>query len=83
MRGTIIVNESLCKGCDYCASVCPKKLIHAADYFNARGYHPMVLEDLEGLCTGCLLCSTVCPEGGITVYREAARKAESESRVGN
>lgn len=74
MRGTIVVDASRCKGCELCTSVCPKDLIHLADYFTSRGYRPAVLQDPGGLCTGCLLCSTICPDVAITVYREAARR---------
>jgi 2-oxoglutarate ferredoxin oxidoreductase subunit delta len=79
MRGTITIDESHCKGCELCTSVCPKDLIHMADYFTARGYHPAQLIDPDGLCTGCLLCAAMCPEAGITVYREAARRAPAAS----
>ena len=75
MRGTIVIDASRCKGCELCTSVCPKDLIHLADYFTPRGYRPAVLDDPQGLCTGCLLCSTICPDAGITVYREAARRS--------
>ncbi|HEX6605415.1 MAG TPA: ferredoxin family protein [Chloroflexia bacterium] len=81
MRGTIVVDESRCKGCELCTSVCPKDLIHLADYFTSRGYRPAVLQDPGGLCTGCLLCSTICPDVAITVYREAARRPVISARV--
>jgi 2-oxoglutarate ferredoxin oxidoreductase subunit delta len=81
MRGTIVVDESRCKGCELCTSVCPKDLIHLADYFTSRGYRPAVLQDPGGLCTGCLLCSTICPDVAITVYREAARRPGVIARV--
>ena len=74
MRGTIVIDASRCKGCELCTSVCPKDLIHLADYFTSRGYRPAVLQDPGGLCTGCLLCSTICPDVAITVYREATRR---------
>jgi 2-oxoglutarate ferredoxin oxidoreductase subunit delta len=42
----------------------------AEDRFNARGVHPIELNDPERACTGCELCATICPEAAITVYRE-------------
>jgi 2-oxoglutarate ferredoxin oxidoreductase subunit delta len=69
MRGTIVLDEARCKGCELCVSVCPKGLIQLADHFTAHGYRPAVLIDPTGACTGCLLCATVCPEAGITIYR--------------
>jgi len=82
MRGTIIVDAELCKGCELCISVCPKTLIGKGPRLNARGYRPVALFDPAGLCTGCLLCSTICPDVAITVYREArpsAHAARSEA----
>ncbi len=69
-RGTITIDENLCKGCELCTSVCTKGLIQMAGYFSARGYRPATLVDPQGQCTGCLLCSTICPDVAITVYRE-------------
>ena len=70
MRGTIVIDEKRCKGCELCTTVCPKDLLRMADSFGARGYRPAVLDDPNSTCTGCLLCSTVCPDAAITVYRE-------------
>ncbi len=75
MQGTIRIDESRCKGCELCTSVCPKHVIEIADYFTPRGYRPARLEDPNGLCTGCLLCSTICPDAAITVYRQTVRRA--------
>jgi 2-oxoglutarate ferredoxin oxidoreductase subunit delta len=74
MRGTIVIDENRCKGCELCTTVCPKDVIHMADRFTPRGYHPAILEDPEYACTGCLLCSTICPDAAITVYREVRTK---------
>ena len=74
-RGTIKIDENRCKGCELCTSVCPKDLIHMAEYFSARGYRPAMLVDPDGQCTGCLLCSTICPDVAIAVYRELPAKA--------
>jgi 2-oxoglutarate ferredoxin oxidoreductase subunit delta len=71
MRGTIIIDENRCKGCELCVSVCPKGVVHIADHFTPRGYRPAILDDPGGLCTGCLLCSTICPDVAITVLRES------------
>ena len=75
MRGTIVIAEDRCKGCELCTTVCPKHIIRMADRFTPRGYHPAVLMDPEYACTGCLLCSTICPDAAITVYREMKSRA--------
>lgn len=78
MRGTIVIDENRCKGCELCTGVCPKNVIHMADYFTSRGYRPAILLDPTGACTGCLLCSTICPDVAITVFREVTRPAPAK-----
>ena len=73
MRGTIVIDDNRCKGCELCTFVCPKKVIVMADYFTPRGYRPARLVDPKEECTGCLLCSTICPDVAITVYRAEKR----------
>jgi len=73
MKGSVSVDEALCKGCALCTGVCPKDLLRMASRrFTARGYHPVELIDPSGDCTGCVLCATICPEAALTVYRERA-----------
>lgn len=67
--GYIVVDAERCKGCELCASVCPKNLIAFAEHFNAKGYRPAALVDPEGECTGCTLCARMCPDVAIDVYR--------------
>lgn len=73
MRGTISIDENLCKGCELCTFVCPKHLIGTLETFTPRGYHPARLFDPGNECTGCLLCAVICPDVAITVYREERR----------
>ncbi len=73
MKGYVIVDEALCKGCALCTQVCPKGVLRIdTGRFTARGYEPAILDDPGGLCTGCELCATICPEAAITVYRAQA-----------
>jgi 2-oxoglutarate ferredoxin oxidoreductase subunit delta len=75
MRGTVTVDESLCKGCALCIPACPKDLLRiATGRFNARGVHPVELHDPAEACSGCERCAVMCPEAALTVYR-AARAA--------
>lgn len=73
MRGTIVIDQDRCKGCELCTFVCPKHLIGIAETFTPRGYRPARLADPGGDCTGCLLCAVICPDAAITVYREEKR----------
>ncbi len=69
-KGRIVIDETLCKGCGLCTTVCPKDLIHmATSRFTSKGYRPAELVDLEEACTGCAICTVVCPDAAITVYR--------------
>jgi 2-oxoglutarate ferredoxin oxidoreductase subunit delta len=73
-KGRIVIDESLCKGCELCTTVCPYDLIQMADYYNAKGYKPAILADPEGRCTGCTLCAMICPDLVITVFRHVKVK---------
>lgn len=77
MRGTIVIDEDRCKGCELCTFVCPKHLLAVAETFTPRGYHPARLFDPRGDCTGCLLCAVICPDVAITVYRSIPDKRET------
>lgn len=69
-RGSIVIDEDRCKGCELCTAVCPFDLVHIANHFNVKGYLPSTLVDPGGKCTGCTLCARMCPDVAITVYRE-------------
>jgi 2-oxoglutarate ferredoxin oxidoreductase subunit delta len=69
-KGRIEIDETLCKGCGLCLSVCPKDLIHiSTDRFTPKGYRPAELVDPQSECTGCAICAVICPEAAIRVYR--------------
>jgi len=77
MRGTVVIDEDRCKGCELCTFVCPKQLLEMAETFSPRGYHPARLFDPRGDCTGCLLCAVICPDVAITVYRSIPDKRKT------
>ena len=77
-KGHIVINEAICKGCEFCEMVCPKDLITTADYYNTKGYRPAMFVDPEGQCTGCTLCAMICPDAVITVFREVKVKPAVE-----
>jgi 2-oxoglutarate ferredoxin oxidoreductase subunit delta len=70
-QGRIVIETERCKGCELCASVCPKEVIRMAETFNAKGYRPAQLIDPDLVCTGCAICAVICPDAAITVYRFA------------
>lgn len=67
--GRIVVDETFCKGCGLCTTVCPKKILELdAARLTAKGYHPAACTD-PVQCTGCATCATMCPDVAITVWR--------------
>jgi 2-oxoglutarate ferredoxin oxidoreductase subunit delta len=68
MKGKIVIDQELCKGCELCIAFCPNKLIGLSNRLNAAGYLPSSFKE-NGDCTGCASCATICPEVAIEVYR--------------
>lgn len=66
----IIVDDSYCKGCGLCVTVCPREVVALdQETLTPKGYHPARLTD-ESRCTGCALCAQMCPDVAITVLKE-------------
>ncbi|MCH5184491.1 MAG: 4Fe-4S binding protein [Oscillospiraceae bacterium] len=62
----VIFNESRCKGCELCISVCPKKLLKQAEKINVLGFKPVEIVEPDK-CIGCASCAVICPDAVITV----------------
>jgi 2-oxoglutarate ferredoxin oxidoreductase subunit delta len=69
MKGMIIIDRELCKGCAYCVDACLLGVIIIDNAFNEKGFFPACPKNLEK-CTGCAMCAQMCPEVAIEVYRE-------------
>ncbi|MBW2988826.1 4Fe-4S binding protein [Candidatus Woesearchaeota archaeon] len=57
----ITIDHERCKGCSYCAIVCPVSNIRMSDKLNNKGYSCAEIID-EDKCTGCGLCFRMCPD---------------------
>ncbi len=68
VKGAIVVNTEVCKGCEVCIPVCTENVIGMATDVNRKGYHYAYMKNPE-VCTGCTNCGIVCPDRAITVYR--------------
>ncbi len=72
IRGTVIVNTELCKGCELCIEACPQNCLTLSQSLNKKGYRFAELRD--DTCTGCENCALVCPDVVLTVYREPKKR---------
>ena len=69
-RGRVAINDTRCKGCALCTTVCQRSLLVLdTEVLNSLGYHPARYVDPDAQCTGCTLCAVICPDACITVYR--------------
>ena len=69
VRGRVVFEEDLCKGCSLCVSVCPTNIITLDNNrINSKGYHPAIVTDMDN-CIGCAHCALMCPDLVITVER--------------
>ena len=82
-KGHVVIDSEHCKGCELCASVCPKGGIRMSEGFNAKGYRPAVWVNPDGACTGCALCALVCPDTAIAVYREVVPRVAAANAASN
>ncbi len=69
MKGRILIDRELCKGCKYCVLACVRGVIAIDSEFNSSGYFPAKEAAVEK-CNGCALCAQMCPELAIMVRKE-------------
>ncbi len=79
LKGTIIIDQERCKGCGLCILVCPQHVISLNEsFFNAKGFHPAILNEDAASCTGCSVCAVICPDVSISVYRDTLKCNDPE-----
>ena len=64
----IEIKAAFCKGCLFCADVCPKNVIGTTDAVNEKGFQYAVPLRPEN-CVGCCMCAIMCPDAAIEVYK--------------
>ncbi len=65
----VTIQVDTCKGCELCATACPKKIIgFSKEKINKKGYHPAEVLEPEK-CIGCAMCAMMCPDCAIIVER--------------
>lgn len=65
-RGTLVIEEDRCKGCELCIDACPPRVLVMSSDVNQMGYR---YPQLTPGCTGCTACQLVCPDFVFSVYR--------------
>jgi len=69
MSNMVTIDETLCKGCELCVSVCPEKIILLdGRKLNEKGYNPAYVTDMEQ-CIACAMCAVMCPDSAIRVEK--------------
>jgi 2-oxoglutarate ferredoxin oxidoreductase subunit delta len=68
IKGTVIIERDICKGCELCIAACPQESLGLSVGINIKGYR--YAELIKDNCTGCVNCAIVCPDVAITVYRQ-------------
>lgn len=71
-QGHLVIDPSLCKGCELCIAACPPNVLEMSAEVNEMGYRFPILHNG---CTGCTACQMVCPDYVFDVYRESPRRA--------
>lgn len=78
-RGTLVIDERQCKGCELCVVACPPAVLRMSAEVNEMGYHfPRLTEG----CTGCTACQLVCPDFVFAVYRFAPASQDPSESAG-
>ena len=42
--GRVVIDEERCKGCELCATACPRRLLVVSNRLNSKGYRPVAFE---------------------------------------
>ena len=72
-KGSITIDQELCKGCYLCISVCPEEVIQISNGINQQGYYPVEYKGSDNgdkTCIACTRCATICPDIAIEVYHD-------------
>ncbi len=69
MAAKVTFDKEVCKGCELCTTVCPKKIVIIdKTVTNSKGYHVAAVSDINA-CIACGSCAKICPDSVITVEK--------------
>jgi 2-oxoglutarate ferredoxin oxidoreductase subunit delta len=64
----IVLDDTYCKGCNLCVTVCPKQALKPGTARSKKGYNmPAAVPEN---CIGCRNCEQICPDFAISVIEE-------------
>ncbi|MDR3114906.1 MAG: 4Fe-4S binding protein [Treponema sp.] len=66
-KGTVVIDQELCKGCLLCVHFCPRDVLEADTRPNSTGTYPSKAVHREN-CIACGNCFEICPDLCIRVY---------------
>ena len=76
IKGEVFIMKDRCKGCGFCITLCPMKVLEVSQEFNTRGYHFPVIVNPDD-CINCGLCEIICPDFAIlSVLKEEKQVIE-------
>lgn len=67
-KGTVVVVEDNCKGCELCVVACPVSVLAKSANVNNKGYNYAYMANSDA-CIGCGACALICPDSVLTVYK--------------
>ena len=65
---TIIIDETLCKGCDICVELCSEVVFVVSEHINHLGYYIPIPVNIDK-CNGCMICEHICPELAVVLNK--------------
>ncbi len=77
---TITIHRHYCKGCEICAEVCPKEVLHMAIALDRWEGSIVEVVNMEA-CNACMLCEYQCPDFAIEVYNVKKEKKKKEKKT--
>lgn len=64
IKGEVHLLRERCKGCGFCVTYCPMKVLEISEDFNIHGYHYPTVKNADA-CINCGLCEMLCPDFAI------------------
>ena len=69
MKNQIIILKNRCRGCGYCAWICPNECLVVSNERNERG-ECIISVNPNSKCSDCKMCEEICPAFAIFVKKK-------------